>query len=198
MILRDIAVGGLIIGGLLTGYPSKAETPWKPLPPPPASTAFPPVSDNAATPPTIPAKSESPAASSEVKNEPESQIPPLYRVVDAVDLYVGPRKYLGKNIEVRKVRCYFADVDDYRCITDDPLVVFSRSVEPKSVRQWIEDNCDQIRKLPTAKCLFAIRFSFDADDVSEDIISGYQKRMIIRPAAGITVSYAQDQPRRRR
>lgn len=31
-----------------------------------------------------------------------------------------------------------------------------------------------------------------------DRISGYQKRMIIRPAAGITVSYARDEPRRRR
>lgn len=159
-----------------------------------------PVKENAAEPPSPPPVQPltDGIGKGEAKSQPDGQIPPLYRVVDASDLYVGPRRYIGKNVEVRKVRCYYADVDDYRCITGDPLVVFSQAVEPKSARLWIEDNCDQLRKLQTAKCLFAIRFTFEADDVSEDIISGYQKRMIIRPSGGITVSYAVEQPRRRR
>ena len=121
-----------------------------------------------------------------------------YKVVDASDLYVGPRKYLGKGIEVRRVRCYYADVEDYRCLTGGPAVVFSQAVEPHSIKQLIEDNCDQLRKLQTAKCLFDIRLSFEADDVSEDIISGYQKRMVIKPASITASSVVDRKPSRRR
>lgn len=49
-------------------------------------------------------------------------------------------------------------------------------------------NCDQLKvAVVSDKCLFNPRFTYSADDVTDDIVSGYQQRKIIRPAAGITM-----------
>ncbi|UPK40922.1 hypothetical protein IVB18_49240 (plasmid) [Bradyrhizobium sp. 186] len=88
------------------------------------------------------------------------------------------------------MRCYYADVEDYRCIASGPvfLAIFTAKVEPAPAREWIEKNCDQLKvAVVSDKCLFNPRFTYSADDVTDDIVSGYQQRKIIRPAAGITM-----------
>lgn len=108
--------------------------------------------------------------------------PPKPMVVDAVDLGVGSRKYHGKTIEVRGVWCYYADVADYRCMTESSVVVFSKAIVPVEQREMIEANCSELRKAhSTPACRRSIRFEFAGDDVSQDTISGNRTRTVISP-----------------
>ncbi|MGY4355527.1 hypothetical protein ACVWZR_004573 [Bradyrhizobium sp. i1.3.1] len=113
-----------------------------------------------------------------------------YKIVDPSDLFIGTRKYLDKPIVLRRMRCYYADVDDYRCMASGPvfLAVFTATVEPSSARVWIEENCGQLKVAVTSeKCLFNPQFVYGAKDVNDDIVSGYQQRKVIHPAAGVTM-----------
>jgi len=138
------------------------------------------------------------------KSEPprEASASAEFQIVDPSDIYVGTRKYLNKPIGIRRVRCYFADVDDYRCIptnSETSVAFFSKSIEPKSAREFIEKNCDTLKKTVTlSACLVSIRFQYSADDVNEDFVSGMNRRIVIRPRDGITVSIPEEGGRRSR
>ncbi|WP_156944331.1 hypothetical protein [Bradyrhizobium sp. Ec3.3] len=113
-----------------------------------------------------------------------------YKVVDPGDLFIGTRKYLDKPILLRRMHCYYADVDDYRCTAGGPvfLAVFAATVEPAAAREWIEKNCDQLKIAVTSeKCIFNTQFVYGAKDVDDDVVSGFQQRKVIRPPAGITM-----------
>ncbi|MET4233369.1 hypothetical protein QA633_43665 [Bradyrhizobium barranii] len=131
------------------------------------------------------------AAQSATAAPAESQAADIdYKVVDPSDLFIGTRKYLDKSILLRKMRCYYADVDDYRCTASGPvfLAVFTATVEPASARAWIEKNCDQLKVAMTSdKCLFNPQFVYGAKDVNDDIVSGFQQRKVIHPPAGVTM-----------
>lgn len=104
----------------------------------------------------------------------------LYRSIDTDDLYASPSKYEGKNIQIDKVRCYHADKDEYRCSGQGvaALVIFSVSISPESERLSLENECGEIKKMASSpKCLKTIKFvPFGS---TEDIISGYRKRLVV-------------------
>jgi hypothetical protein len=106
------------------------------------------------------------------------------KVVPLVELTLAPRKYAGQAIEVRDLICYDADVSDYRCLAlriGVPAVIFLEKITG-AVAQ-IEQNCDQLDMAThSPKCRVALRFTFEIDDLTEDLISGYQRRLIFRPA----------------
>ncbi|WFU37342.1 hypothetical protein QA640_22890 [Bradyrhizobium sp. CB82] len=113
-----------------------------------------------------------------------------YKVVDPSDLFIGTRKYLDKPILLRRMHCYYADVDDYRCTAGGAvfLAAFTATVEPAEAREWLEKNCDQLKVAATSdKCLFNTRFVYGAKDVNDDIVSGFQQRKVIHPPAGVTM-----------
>ena len=113
-----------------------------------------------------------------------------YKIVDAADIFIGTRKYLDKPVLLRRMRCYYADVDDYRCTANGPvlLAVFTATVEPASAREWIEKNCGQLKVAITSeKCVFNTRFVYGADDAKDDVVSGFEQRKVIRPPAGVTM-----------
>src|SRR4029077_18568858 len=92
-----------------------------------------------------------PSEKEETTNTPKTIEPKKsaeYRVVDPSDIFVAYSKYLGKPIEVRKVRCYYADKDDYRCIAigDSTVVFFAEDIEPATAREAIENDCSEIKK----------------------------------------------------
>ncbi|MBB4042005.1 hypothetical protein GGR34_003690 [Microvirga flocculans] len=104
-----------------------------------------------------------------------------YKVVDAADLSVSARKYADRDIEVRDVRCYYADIGDYRCVTRESVSIFAASIAPLEAETAIKDNCDAIKvALTSPKCRVALRFRYSAEQVGHDIISGYQKRTVIK------------------
>lgn len=121
-----------------------------------------------------------------------------YKAVDAADVFIGSRKYLGKPIQLKGMHCYYADVDDYRCVASDNtmLAVFTKKIEPASVRDLVEKNCDQLKTaMTTARCAFNVRIVYDSSDVNEDLVSGYQQRKVIRLDS---VSLVQEERRGRR
>lgn len=130
------------------------------------------------------------AFSGDNKDAPAKDATSEYKIVDASDLFIGSKKYIGRDIVLEHMRCYYADVDDYRCLASGGtvLAVFSKTVEPASAREWLEKNCDEIKRSMTSdKCRFNPRFSFATDDVEEDVISGFQQRKVIRLPAGMTM-----------
>jgi hypothetical protein len=103
-----------------------------------------------------------------------------YKVVDAADLGIGSRKYMGKDIEVRQTRCYYADVEDYRCLIGPLVVVFAKKIVPEEAQKRIEESCDTIKKAgQSTECVSSIRFN--ATEFVSDIVGGYQRRTIIKP-----------------
>jgi hypothetical protein len=103
------------------------------------------------------------------------------KMVDAADLGVGSHKYYGQEIEVRGARCYYADVGDYRCMTGSSVVVFSPSIANELGKLLVEEHCGEIKLMKGPRCVFSLRFKYSADDVEQDLISGYQRRTIITP-----------------
>ena len=107
---------------------------------------------------------------------------PVYKVVDAADLGIGSRKYADRDIEVRGMRCYFADLSDYRCMSGVNVAVFTKKIENEAMKRRIENECDQLRTAAVSpRCRFDLRFRFNTDDVEQDLISGYQRRTVISP-----------------
>lgn len=105
--------------------------------------------------------------------------PNEYKVVDAADLFVSPGKFEGKAIEVRNVRCFHADKQDYRCLSlTSHVMVNSLDISPASAKQDLEDQCGEIAKVSISKkCLKTIRFTPLTHE--EDTLSGFQKRVVV-------------------
>jgi hypothetical protein len=62
-----------------------------------------------------------------------------------------------------------------------PLAIFTEAILPEAQRKLVEDGCDTGEKaLKSEKCLFSLRFNYRAEDVDEDILSGYQRRIVIK------------------
>jgi hypothetical protein len=94
---------------------------------------------------------------------------------------IGSGKYLNRDLEVPNMRCYYADVGDYRCASLRGVAIFAGNLTPEKLRKQIEDECDTVDKmLRSSKCSFALRINYDADDVTKDVMSGYQKRPVIK------------------
>lgn len=113
--------------------------------------------------------------------------------VSASDLGIGTRKFDGKLIEMSGLSCVHADTDDYRCVTGASVTIFAKAVEPAGSREHMERVCGSVEKaLRTAACKFTVRFVVGERD--EDIISGYQKRTVMK----VESMWAAEERRRRR
>ena len=74
---------------------------------------------------------DGPSASTKTADLITPSAPQDYKVVSGADLFVSPGKFQGRPIELRRVRCFHADRNEYRCIdTVNTVVIFSSKVEP--------------------------------------------------------------------
>jgi len=139
------------------------------------------------------ANCESPAA--------DAQVPPAAPIVVPItELALAPEKYIGRPIEVRDLICYYAKLDDYRCISlraRPVAVIFPVNITGPDAKAAIEQNCDQYEKATRSpRCRVTLRFTILGDDeINEDLVSGYQRRVIISPADAEAIL---PQPRGRR
>jgi hypothetical protein len=102
-----------------------------------------------------------------------------HRVIDAADLRMAPSKYLDKPIELRRMYCYYADDEDYRCVaSDSTLAVFAPAIESEAEKSALEANCGEMKKITSPACTKTIRL-VPASNV-QDHISGYMLRTVIR------------------
>jgi hypothetical protein len=118
---------------------------------------------------------------------PQAEISAAYKVVAAEELGIGTRKYMHRDLEVRRMHCYYADVNDYRCVSDARVAIFAKAIEPESIKKFIEEKCDTIEKAMSVTCTVAIRFSYGEGDVNEDLMSGFERRTVISPKSVIVV-----------
>jgi len=105
-----------------------------------------------------------------------------FKAVAASELGIGSGKYLNRDLEVPSMRCYYADVADYRCITGPGgafVSVFASNLTPENLRKQVEDECDTLEKTRRSVCSFTLRINYNADDVSKDLVSGYQQRTVV-------------------
>jgi len=187
--IARVEVGGAVEGYSIFGAPV---APRPPVAAPPQAKLAPttPVAGPQATPPKAapvaeaPIQQVMPQAERPATIEPAKAAPaaPRFSVVDAADLGVGTRKYMNRDIEVRNVGCYYADVDDYRCVASVGIgvAIFAAAIQPAPAQEYVEKKCDTLSKSITQACRLTVRFRYSQDDVHEDIISGFQKRTVIK------------------
>ncbi|MBV5347973.1 hypothetical protein [Lamprocystis purpurea] len=111
-----------------------------------------------------------------IKPSPEIE----FKVVDSEDMYVAPDKYTNRGVEMRNVQCFHADKDEYRCLATSsgmPLVLMSPEITPSAEKTAIEEKCGEIKKVSTQQCRKNVHFIPLGN--TEDIIGGYQKRVVI-------------------
>lgn len=104
-----------------------------------------------------------------------------FKVVDVYDIEVNPSRYKGKAVELRNMRCYHADDEDYRCISSGgaTVMVGSTAVTPEAADTDLQDQCAEIRKVATSpRCRKTIRFT--VRDYDSDTISGNKSRTVIK------------------
>lgn len=124
--------------------------------------------------------------------------PLVYRVSDPDDMFVAPRKYIGKPVELRRMSCFHADVKEYRCISngDLPLVVFTADITPASEKAAIEADCGEIKKVSSSNCRKTLRFV--PGHIDEDTLSGNNKRAIVLARSIEIIPTPPPQKKRRR
>jgi hypothetical protein len=105
-----------------------------------------------------------------------------YKIVDPDDIHVAPSKFIGKPIELRNVKCFYADKDDYRCLTPSRLIttVFGASVGPDVERERLESDCGAIKKIDSPACRRTIRIV--PLDFAEDAPTVLAKRIVVKAA----------------
>jgi hypothetical protein len=87
--------------------------------------------------------------------------------LSAADLAVQTHKWDGKVIQMN-VQCFYADVDEYRCMIGGGAGAFVRvdfaEVEPAEIKKAMDDNCDTIEKMLTRGCSFQVTFTYMGND----------------------------------
>lgn len=121
-----------------------------------------------------------------------------YKTVDAADLYVTTEKYLNRPIEVKNAKCFYADINEFRCIAGDStaLMITAANITPQAEKLALMDDCDSIKNVSSQKCRRTLRFTPLSH--TEDTISGYQKRKIVMARSMEAIPPAASTGRRRR
>lgn len=103
-------------------------------------------------------------------------------IVAPEDLAAGSARFSGKFVTIPKLNCYFSGPADYRCVSTNYVSIFAKDVQPQNEKRKIETKCDKMRlAISSPACRLNIRFLFNENMKSSDIVSGYQKRILIRP-----------------
>jgi hypothetical protein len=93
----------------------------------------------------------------------------------------APAKYSGKLVEMRRMRCFFAEKNDYRCTVstlDAAVIIVAPTIAPPQSRAVVEQLCGDVRNaavLPA--CQRTIRFT--PGGYGEDKVQGLAKRVVV-------------------
>lgn len=84
--------------------------------------------------------------------------PNVTRVASS-ELGVQTHKWEGRVIETT-AHCFYADADEYRCVTGGQGRVDFSTLFPDSAREKIESQCDTTEKMAHDQCRVTIRFVY--------------------------------------
>jgi hypothetical protein len=129
-------------------------------------------------------------ATADTKEIVSSFAPDDYKAVNPDNMHVAPHKFIGKPVELRGVKCFYADRNDYRCLAPAHLLmaVFTKSIGPAAEKDLIESECGAIRKLDSPACRKTIHFV--PVEYSEDNPNAFGKRVIVESMSVEIVSSA--------
>ena len=88
------------------------------------------------------------------------------RKLSAADLAVQTKKWAGKKVQ-GTFSCFYADVDEFRCIANRARVDFT-SLEPPEARKRLEDQCDTIERSNRKTCTVNIQFTYEESDIRQN------------------------------
>lgn len=102
------------------------------------------------------------------------------------DLAVQTHKWDGKVIQTQ-ARCFFADKNEYRCLTaGGPRIDFEK-LTPDRARDQIETRCDTIQKMTTKACVVTLQFVYEGYTQQETGGLGQLKLVVAKDGAGHVV-----------
>lgn len=101
-----------------------------------------------------------------------------YRPVDPKDLQLGPRKFIGKPIELRNMQCFYADINEYRCWARGAgMTVFATTIIDYPAKDKFDDFCGRQKNADTAACRKTLHIV--PEEWSQDQPSAFGKRTLI-------------------
>jgi len=105
----------------------------------------------------------------------------IYKLVNASDVAVAPGRYVDTDIELRGMRCFYAQPGEFRCFGGSPaLTVFLRRLMIDEAQKTIEERCGTIRNAEHHPgCVVAIRFRYSKGDIGQDRVAFYMPRTTI-------------------
>ena len=103
-----------------------------------------------------------------------------YAVVDPKDLQLGPKKFIGRPIELKNMQCYYADINEYRCWSSGSasVTIFSPKIVDGPENAKFDDVCGKSKNTSGPACRRTIRLV--PKEWDEDQPSAFGKRTIIR------------------
>ena len=99
------------------------------------------------------------------------------------------KKWAGKKVQ-GTFSCFYADVDEFRCIANRARVDFT-SLEPPEARKRLEDQCDTIERSNRKTCTVNIQFTYEESDIRQN---GLFQMTVITAMAKQTARGAVDVP----
>lgn len=168
--------------------PFSGYLPAQPIAPAPARQTAPPKAIPLPAPPKPVASPDPPAPA--LQSEADAGPVEHYQTVDIGELGIGSRKYMHRNIELRRMHCYYADVGDYRCSKPGFSIVsvFASKIEPSSAADYVEEHCDTVKKtFTTPACVVTVRFEYGPEDVKKDFVDLQERTIIALGAISVLV-----------
>jgi hypothetical protein len=157
----------------------------KPASAPPEAQPPEPNTPPAAASPRLPAPADpAPPVAAPPRSEPPPSAPAEptgATLVPAEEMVRTPAKFRGKYVEMRRMRCFYAEKDDFRCTVttlDAAVIVVAPSVRPAAARRTIEQACADMRAAAVSPaCQVTIRFT--PAGVGEDRVGGLARRAVV-------------------
>lgn len=118
--------------------------------------------------------------------------------VDAEDLAIAPNKFIDKNIAIKDLQCFYADKNEYRCISSHHgiiLMIVVGDVTPQSEKDRLENDCGKIKNLTSASCRRALRFV--PMKVKNDSVDLRDRTVVMSLTAEVIPAVSQARSRRR-
>jgi hypothetical protein len=126
--------------------------------------------------------------------------PPLAAAqkVDAADLAIAPNKFLDKNIELNGLQCFYADKDEYRCLSPHSsiiLMIVVGDITPAAEKTKLENDCGRIKNLTLPSCRRTLRMV--PSEVKHDSVDLRDRTVVMALTAEVVPQSAASNGRRR-
>jgi hypothetical protein len=116
-----------------------------------------------------------------------------YKPVDPKDLMLGPKKFIGKPIELWGMQCFYADINEYRCWSHQAtMTVFAPTIIDYPDKDKFDDVCGRQKNAEKPICRRTVHIIPKSADFDQP--SAFGRRTIITTDA---LRFVTDQTKKR-